>query len=347
MKINATQVIKKSGGAILLVVLAASCTRDPDSAGYEYMPDMYRSPAIETYVDYGMVGSTEVDSLKTKISALIPPAGTIPFGTDEATAQYNMPYPYENTTDGYETAGRELSNPLPYSKSNLDAGKHLYENNCIHCHGEKGKGDGKVVTIGGHAAPGAYDGPLKELPVGKIFHTLTYGKGMMGSHAYVLNKKERWQTTMYVQALQNGGDYPESAIMEVPSRDSSIMNLPDSVAIEATPTLAVQGIRFQFGSHKINKNSSRIALNKLLSYMNFYGDKAIRIEGHTDNVGSEAGNQTFSEKRANSVKKWLEKKGIDSGRILTKGYGQSRPIATNETEEGRAQNRRTEIRVLN
>ncbi len=207
-KLNTNRFFRLTAALALVVVLASSCVKDEDSAGYEYMPDMYRSPAVEAYVDYGLVGDNEVDSLKEMQSARIPADGSIPYTANKEDAKINMPYPYPNTTDGYEQAGAELTNPLKPTEENLAEGKRIYSFMCQHCHGEKGKGDGAVVTKGGHAPPSAYDGPLKDLPVGKMFHTITYGKGVMGSHASQLSKKERWQVILHVQALQNGGEFP-------------------------------------------------------------------------------------------------------------------------------------------
>ena len=72
----------------------------------------------------------------------------------------------------------------------------------------------------------------------------------------------------------------------------------------------------------------------------------IEIIGHTDNVGDENINYRLSQNRADAIKAYLIKKGIDDARILTKGFGEKGPIASNDTEEGRAKNRRTEILVL-
>jgi outer membrane protein OmpA-like peptidoglycan-associated protein len=72
----------------------------------------------------------------------------------------------------------------------------------------------------------------------------------------------------------------------------------------------------------------------------------IEIGGHTDNVGTKAYNKTLSENRANSVYNYLISKGIDKTRLSYKGYDFSVPVATNDTEEGRALNRRTEFKVI-
>jgi outer membrane protein OmpA-like peptidoglycan-associated protein len=72
----------------------------------------------------------------------------------------------------------------------------------------------------------------------------------------------------------------------------------------------------------------------------------IEVGGHTDNVGNDAANQLLSEERANAVRDFLIAHGIEASRVVAKGYGETRPVATNDTDEGRALNRRTEVTVL-
>jgi len=69
----------------------------------------------------------------------------------------------------------------------------------------------------------------------------------------------------------------------------------------------------------------------------------VRIEGHTDNVGGAAANQTLSEKRAQSVRDWLVAHGIAADRLTAQGYGAAKPVADNGTDEGRTKNRRVEL----
>ena len=69
----------------------------------------------------------------------------------------------------------------------------------------------------------------------------------------------------------------------------------------------------------------------------------IRIEGYTDNTGSKPFNQKLSQQRADAVMNWLAEHGVDKSRMTAKGYGDSRPVADNSIEEGRAENRRVEI----
>ena len=191
-------------GAMLL----ASCATD-NGPGIEYMPDMYRGPAVEAYVDYGQdpyyFGEDKAREQRNTPSVRTAPEGTIVWSEDTAKVAFNLPYPYANDTAGYARAGRELFSPIPFTKENVDKGKVIFDKFCQHCHGAKGDGDGKVVTVGGHPPPTAYSGPLKDLPEGKMFHTITYGKGMMGSHAGQLDKEERWMVIQYVKYLQRGG----------------------------------------------------------------------------------------------------------------------------------------------
>lgn len=172
----------------ILVAGFTSCgKKDANSPGVEYMPDMYRSPSVEVYGTSVLHGDTIYST------QFLPPKGSI--------ARGYMPYVYPNTTEGYEQAGLYLKNPLAYSEATVKQGEVLFGKYCIHCHGAAGAGDGKVgLKLPG--APPAYNGPLKNLPEGKIFHSITYGKGLMGNHASILTQEERWKLVYYVQKLQ-------------------------------------------------------------------------------------------------------------------------------------------------
>lgn len=86
-------------------------------------------------------------------------------------------------------------------------------------------------------------------------------------------------------------------------------------------------------------------LDRIAQIMIKYPQTSILVEGHTDSTGSEAYNQQLSERRANSVKNLLVQRGVQAYRINILGYGESRPVATNATPEGRQMNRRVEIRI--
>lgn len=175
-------------GVLLLAGLSSCGKRDANSPGVEFFPDMYRSPSLEYY----NVHTVDGDTMQT---AKLPVAGTVARGF--------VPYAYPNTPEGYEAAGLNLKNPLDASMRETweKQGEELYGKFCVHCHGAAGAGDGKVAAkLPG--PPPAYDGALKNLPEGKIFHSITYGKNSMGAHASQLTAEERWKLVYYVQKLQ-------------------------------------------------------------------------------------------------------------------------------------------------
>ncbi len=94
------------------------------------------------------------------------------------------------------------------------------------------------------------------------------------------------------------------------------------------------------------KTSSHNSLDKIVELMNKKPDFKLLIEGHTDNVGRDASNMSLSQNRALAVKQYLVSKGIDADRINAKWYGETKPIADNDTEEGRQKNRRVEMKIV-
>ncbi|MET0654321.1 MAG: OmpA family protein [Pseudoxanthomonas sp.] len=118
------------------------------------------------------------------------------------------------------------------------------------------------------------------------------------------------------------------------SRDGDVikLNLPD-------------GVTFDFGKANL-KSQFYPALDNVASTLAQYNQTIVEVSGHTDSVGSDAANQTLSVQRANSVGNYLIGKGLVRERFEIVGFGESRPVASNDTDSGRALNRRVEIRVL-
>lgn len=115
--------------------------------------------------------------------------------------------------------------------------------------------------------------------------------------------------------------------------------------IEIGTTLVLHNIFFDYDSD-ILKKESIAELNKLIEFLKNNPTVQIEISGHTDNIGSRRYNQVLSENRAKSVYLYLIEHGIQAERLIYKGYADTMPIASNETEEGRAKNRRTEIKII-
>ncbi|MDD3762437.1 MAG: OmpA family protein [Nevskiales bacterium] len=110
-------------------------------------------------------------------------------------------------------------------------------------------------------------------------------------------------------------------------------------------TFVLKGVKFEFDSDRLTPDAREI-LNEVANTLQAYPQIATDIEGHTDTIGSDAYNQGLSERRANAVKQYLVGRGVDGGRMTPVGYGEARPIADNMTEEGREENRRVELRVI-
>ena len=180
---------------IVAVIFFSACGGD-SSPGYEYMPNMYRSPSIETY------GEHTIENFDG-----VPVEGTISRGN-------LLTFHYDNTLEGYLAAGNSAVNPLDNNEKNRADGKALYAMFCEHCHGATGTGDGTMTHAIYSAVPHYNDGRLKrrcglpmcDLKAGHIFHAITYGLNAMGPHATQINEEERWKITLYVQEeLQHYG----------------------------------------------------------------------------------------------------------------------------------------------
>jgi len=108
---------------------------------------------------------------------------------------------------------------------------------------------------------------------------------------------------------------------------------------------SVKGINFETGSARIKKSSFKL-LDEAVALFKQYGNLRVEISGHTDDQGPDDLNLKLSQDRAEAVRAYLVDKGLDPGRFTALGYGETRPVATNKTGAGRAQNRRIEFKIL-
>jgi mono/diheme cytochrome c family protein len=179
---------------IAAVAMLSAC-RDKRSTGLEYARNMYDPIAYNQ--------DQPNKNFANGQTAQTPPANTDPIGF--------VRYEFANTKEGYE-ASAALVNPLPLTEKNLLEGKHFFTVFCSPCHGEKGDGQGHIVKLDkgisgvpayhGAEAVSSRGGLMKDMPAGKIYHTIMYGLNAMGSHASQLTPTERWKVVMYVQQLQ-------------------------------------------------------------------------------------------------------------------------------------------------
>ena len=115
--------------------------------------------------------------------------------------------------------------------------------------------------------------------------------------------------------------------------------------IDVNKTMVLKNVFFDTDQFDL-KSKSKIELDKLVSFLNKNTTLKIELGGHTDNVGSKSSNQLLSENRAKAVYSYLIEKGITVDRLTAKGYGDTKPIADNATEQGRSENRRSEFKII-
>jgi outer membrane protein OmpA-like peptidoglycan-associated protein len=124
------------------------------------------------------------------------------------------------------------------------------------------------------------------------------------------------------------------------------IDLLQAKATERGLVLTLGDVLFESGRADLKPGTAG-KLNKLVTFLNSHADRSIAIEGYTDSVGSEDYNQALSQRRADSVRSYLVRQGIASGRLSASGMGESDPVAGNDSADGRQQNRRVEVIISN
>jgi outer membrane protein OmpA-like peptidoglycan-associated protein len=142
--------------------------------------------------------------------------------------------------------------------------------------------------------------------------------------------------------LENRGTYYDQTIVIEKAMNQEITASDLSDQLTKAGHVAIYGIHFATGKATIQPDSDAI-LTQIAQLMNEDPTLKLRVEGHTDNQGVAAANQALSEKRAQAVVAWLTSHGVAAARLTARGFGASKPVADNTSEEGRAKNRRVEL----
>ncbi len=323
---------------VIGVTALVGCTAGGNNPGIEYAPNMYVSEAYEAY--------TQTEEMKYNphgMTMRLPVPGAVAQGQMDFTAY----------AEGYE-ASDAWSNPIAATEANVAEGKRLYDINCQHCHGKKGKNDGGVIKSGKYAPP-PWDGYeadyIKELSDGKAFHTITYGKGNMGAHGNVLTPAERWKVVHYIRSLSLGDafQYAPEGTESVDMVEAAPKTFDGFELVDLGPDLeminaAMSHVQFSDLKYKKFNDASAPHLDKVAKYMIDHPELNARVVGHIASKVKVPGLQgELSEVRANTVVKYLISKGISEDRLTADGKGSSMPIASNDTKEGKEKNRRVEI----
>ncbi|MBB1285226.1 OmpA family protein [Flavisolibacter sp. BT320] len=172
-----------------------------------------------------------------------------------------------------------------------------------------------------------------------------------------ISKVQTDETGNYLITLPVGKDYAfnvarkgylffsDNYSLKNKSADSTYQKDIPLQPIEVEAGIVLRNLFFETAKYDIQPESE-VELNKVVEFLQENPTVKIQLEGHTDNVGAAADNQKLSSARAYSVVNYLVRKGIKGTRLVAKGFGATKPVADNKTEEGRAQNRRTELRIL-
>jgi OmpA-OmpF porin, OOP family len=178
-----------------------------------------------------------------------------------------------------------------------------------------------------------YENALKKYGVKRIYLASQYGT--------LFFKTEGKSVWIGIEAPGETAGWCSLTIMEIEEMKQEIKASEMLDALNKDGHIALY-INFETGKSGIKPESQSI-IDQIAEMLSANAELKVSIEGHTDNVGSAASNQTLSESRANAVLAAIVMKGIEKTRLSAKGWGQTKPIADNSTDDGKAQNRRVEI----
>ncbi len=178
---------------------------DGFNTGLEYAPNMFHPESYEAYTQW-----KPATPFRDGKNMQAPPAGTVPRDNGYIHEDF-QPYHYPNTQEAYDLATENLKSPVVEALAAIDSlkrkdaakgilakGKKVYTIHCQICHGEQGDGQGTIVKNNVYPTPGDYK-TKENLTDGKMFHSITYGRNLMGSHASQVTPEERWAVIYYIR----------------------------------------------------------------------------------------------------------------------------------------------------
>ena len=193
--------------AIVLFATAISSCNGKRNPGRVYMPDMGYSQAYETYAGHDTMFQTTNMYHKGGNQFFynsMPVAGTIKRGELH-------PYTMTNDTVGYARSAT-VKNPMDTIRFSMAEAARLYNINCGICHGDKGAGNGPIAAGGFVGGVANLTLPLYvSMADGTMFHSITYGRNLMGSYAAQLSREQRWMVVKYIRTLQAPAAAPAGA----------------------------------------------------------------------------------------------------------------------------------------
>jgi outer membrane protein OmpA-like peptidoglycan-associated protein len=275
-----------------------------------------------------------------------PPSGTV--------AQGNLQV--DNHTALGVMNGKPVTEfPLSFvgSPQDLSRGERQYNIYCAPCHSKTGDARGIVATRLLVKPPSFFDDRLKSMAVGSFFQAMTHGvnNGNMPSYAAQISENDRWAIAYYIRTLQKAED-PSVKVSWPMDKDSDHDGILDSqdncplevgkveffgctgkqlVQVSSEKIDILETVYFKTGSDVIETRSYAL-LNNVAEVIKSHTEiTKLKVQGHTDNQGDAQKNLELSQKRAESVVRYLAAKGIVQDRLEGKGFGDTLPIADNQT----------------
>jgi outer membrane protein OmpA-like peptidoglycan-associated protein len=184
---------------------------------------------------------------------------------------------------------------------------------------------------------------LSQVLFSRVYHDALLKAGWSieyesGNHEVIVAHYSKNGRNIWAYLLDHGSEY----VIRV-GKEAAPDLMKTSLATQCH--VALYGVLFEFNKATL-QSASDGPLGQVAALMAASQSLKIEVQGHTDNVGTDDYNQKLSDARANSVTSWLTQHGVAAGRMTAKGYGKTKPVAENNTDEGRMKNRRVEIADL-
>jgi len=176
------------------------------------------------------------------------------------------------------------------------------------------------------------------------FATVYSGKGLNESPAYTARKGGVW---VNVQTQPNGGQTYTQTVVRSKEMEQQMVASAESMEADIAKGgyCSIYGIHFDTGKAAILPDSEP-CLNEVAKLLTKNPSWRMQIEGHTDNIGAKDANLKLSQARADAVCAWLVARSVERSRLVAKGFGDSKPVAANTSDESRAKNRRVDLRKM-
>jgi outer membrane protein OmpA-like peptidoglycan-associated protein len=282
----------------------------------------YKQNGVEAWANAGV--DNAADKFEMEIIEVVPPPFSLtlkePGATPEKVDVRKEDFPYLGPLPGSEKgSGSESETPFRLTP--------------------KGASQEEIVANGSMQRHYILKGGSKAL-FAKVYHDALLKAGWSieyesGNSEVIVAHYSKNGRNIWAYLLDHGPEYVINIGKEAAPNQMK-------ASLETQCHVAVYGVLFDFNKATLQPASDG-PLGQVAGLMKANPSLTIEVQGHTDNVGGDEYNQKLSEARANSVMAWLTQHGVAAGRMTAKGYGKTRPVADNNSDEGRAKNRRVEI----